>query len=283
MTDRKEPMTTTDEPTNGSAEFLTALRRDLREAASQGLGDKEARYLVDLYYSMQDYRKATANQARAASEDEEPFYTTALVLAHVDGVERAIKSALDKWTDQTEIGRWAKSQTGIGPVLAAGLIAHIDPHKAETAGAVFRFAGMDPTMKWNKGEKRPYNASLKQVVWKIGESFSRQRGKDSFYAEKLRERKEYETAKNEAGEYASRAVEIMERKGYRKETGAWKHLEAGQLPPSMIESRVRRWTAKLFLAHFWEKWRELEGLSVPLPYPIAHQDHVHKIDPPEGE
>ena len=30
---------------------------------------------------------------------------------------------------------------------------------------------MNPTVEWKKGEKRPWNASLKVLCWKIGESF----------------------------------------------------------------------------------------------------------------
>lgn len=264
-----------------ATDLLKALRSDLREGAAEGMSRQEARYLVDLYYSMQEFRKRTANQARAADEAEEPFHTTALILDHVDGLERTIKSTLDKWTDGQEIGVWAKSQTGIGPVIAAGLIAHIDPYRAKTAGAVWRFAGVDPTSEWKKGEKRPYNAKLKVLVWKIGESFSRIRGKDALYAQLLNQRKEYEEAQNIRGAYAERAQEIMDRKGYRKDTGAWKHLEDGKLPPSMIEQRVRRWTAKMFLAHFLETWRSIEGLPIVKPYPVEHMGHAHEIAPPE--
>ena len=147
---------------------------------------------------------------------------------------------------------------------------------------MWRFAGVDPSMKWEKGQKRPYNASLKQVAWKIGESFSRQRHREGFYTTKLNERKEYEEAQNAKGAYAERAKEIMDRKGYKKDTGAWKHLEEGHLPPSMIESRIRRWTAKLFLSHLWQTWRQIEGLPVPNPFPVEHLGHVHTIDPPKG-
>jgi hypothetical protein len=41
------------------------------------------------------------------------------------------------------------------------LLARIDIVKAPTAGHIWRYAGLDPTVRWNKGEKRPWNAGLK--------------------------------------------------------------------------------------------------------------------------
>lgn len=50
---------------------------------------------------------------------------------------------------------------GIGPVISAGLLAHIDIHRAVTVGHIWRFAGLDPSVKWLKKTKRPWNAGLK--------------------------------------------------------------------------------------------------------------------------
>ena len=55
--------------------------------------------------------------------------------------------------------------------ISAGLMANIDITKVQTAGQIQAFAGLDPTREWNKGEKRPYNARLKALCWKIGQCF----------------------------------------------------------------------------------------------------------------
>lgn len=260
---------------------LKELRRDLR-AAVDDIGVEEARYLVDLYYELQNYRIRASNQTGALEKAGEPTAAISLLFAQFEGIENAVKSALDRWSDSEPLAAWAKSHVGIGPVLASGLAAHIDVTRSETAGGVWRFAGLDPTATWGKGEKRPYNARLKVIAWKIGESFSRQRNHPKcWYGQKIVERKAYEDAKNERGDYADQAKAIVKRKGYAKGTGALKTCEEGKLPPTMIESRVRRWAAKLFLAHYWQHGRELAGLAVPDPYPIAHLGHAHKIDAPD--
>ena len=64
--------------------------------------------------------------------------------------ERNIQKILDKVTDTTAAGRWAKSIIGIGPVIAAGLTAYIDITKAQTVGAVWSFAGVDPRIAWHE-------------------------------------------------------------------------------------------------------------------------------------
>ena len=69
------------------------------------------------------------------------------------------------------IGPWAMATIGVGPVICAGVIARIDIHRAPTVGHIWRFAGLDPTQKWEKGKKRPWNTDLKRICWLLGESF----------------------------------------------------------------------------------------------------------------
>ena len=55
---------------------------------------------------------------------------------------------------------------GIGPVIAAGLLANIDIKQAPTVGHIWRFAGLDPTNKWigKKGAE-----TLIDEIWEQGE------------------------------------------------------------------------------------------------------------------
>src|ERR1039458_8826748 len=77
-------------------------------------------------------------------------------------MENSVQRSLGAFVEGSEVGRWCLAQHGVGPVLSAGFIANIDIEIAQTAGQVWRFAGLDPTCKWKKGEKRPWNAGLKQ-------------------------------------------------------------------------------------------------------------------------
>lgn len=262
---------------------LRTLRADLRKAA-ETLGVREARYLVDLYYQMQDYRKASANQLRALTENEEPGLILRWSSDSMESMEATIKTVLDSWTNRepSGMGKWAKGIYGIGPVISAGLLAHLDITKAPTVGHIWRFAGLDPTLVWEKGQKRPYNANLKVLCWKIGQSFMKFHNRDEcFYGHIYAERKAYEIARNERGENAELAKSELEKKNYGRDTNARKAYEAGKLPDGRIDARARRYATKLFLAHWHEEaYRRHFKTEPPAPYPIAHLGHAHKIDAP---
>ena len=258
--------------------IFSRLNKDLRQA-SKTLSDDEARYLVDAYYIMQEDRKRAHNQVRSSTA--EPHTVIAWLAAASQRLEDNIKISLDIYTDNSKIGRWIKSHYGLGPVLAAGLVAHIDIKKAPTVGHIWSYAGLDPNRKWSKGEKRPWNASLKVVCWKIGQSFMKFSNQDECYYGRLyREQKVKYVAINDAGGYAARAAEILTAKRWDKDTDAYKAYTAGKLPPAQIDAMARRWAVKLFLAHLHEFWyTQHHGKAPPLPYPIAFLGHAHTIKP----
>lgn len=126
---------------------LQRLTRDLTKAGAT-MSTDEAGYLVSAYYDWQEKRKASGNQENALDKDEKPHAVITYFKAQEELLEGEIKKVLDKFTDAHPIGRWLKDIHGIGPVIAAGLIAHLNIEKAETAGAFWRFAGLDPTVNW---------------------------------------------------------------------------------------------------------------------------------------
>lgn len=137
-----------DAPQIFAPEPVRRMTRDIR-AAAKFMSTDEARYLVDLYYESQKIRIATDDRLRKLSDGPPSPNSFLLWMADQMGVsERTAKSGLDQYTDQHPLGRWVKSIPGIGPVLAASLLAHIDITKAPTAGHIWRFAGYDPTIKW---------------------------------------------------------------------------------------------------------------------------------------
>jgi len=151
----------------------------------------------------------------------------------------------------------------------------------ETSGAWWRYAGLDPTLVWNKGEKRPWNAKLKTLCWKVGQSFMKfHNHPDCFYGHTYAERKLYEITRNDAGGNAAAAAAGALRVG--KTTEAYKAYVAGKLPPGQIDARARRYAVKLFLSHLHETWYKAHfGKAPPLPYPIAIMGHAHIIPPPK--
>lgn len=262
------------------APILRRLRHDLRIAA-RDLGPREARYLVDTYYQIQDFRKRALLQHRALTKAGEPATMTQWVGDAMYQVERVIAAVLDEWGRTQPGAVWARQVVGIGPILAAGLAAHIDVTRQPTVGHLWAFAGLDPTRKWSKNEKRPWNADLKVLCWKIGESFwITHKLPRSYYGPLMARRKAWEAERNERGLYREQALEQAKRVG--KDTDAYTYYIRGLLPPAHIHARARRWTVKLFLAHYWEEERRRLGLEVPLPYPIAYLGHPKEdlIPPP---
>jgi hypothetical protein len=284
-------------------EPVKRLSKDLRRAAATMTAD-EARFLVDSYYQMQADRLRTDNQIRAVG-DSEPHDTLSWLADNSGLLERNIRSALDVYGDASIVGRWSKSVKGIGPVISAGLLAHIDlepwrcalraegkscteakPHgpacmrqRITTVGHIWRYAGLDPTVTWEKGQKRPWNASLKTLCWKIGESFVKVSGQeDATYGLLYLRRKEYEIRRNESGALAEQAAAKLEKFRIGKGTDARKHYEAGHLPPAHIHARAKRWTVKIFLSH-WHAvaFRAAFGENAPRPYAITQLMHAHDI------
>jgi len=260
------------------ASVVSKLTKDVRQSVT-GITLDEARYLVSAYYIMQDYRIRSAAQERELSKAEKPNEAIAWLEAQNESLEHAVKRLLDAWTDSQPMGQWAKAITGIGPVLSAGLLAHIDITKAPTAGHIWRFAGLDPTSTWDKGQKRPWNAELKVLCFKLGESFVKvQRLEHDVYGKLYAQRKQQEQAKNEAGDFAEQAKQQLTAKKFRADTVARGCYERGQLPPAHLHARARRYAVKIFLSHWHaEAYRQHYGTEPPAPYPIAILRHAHRI------
>lgn len=266
--------------TSPDLESIERLTRDLA-TASATLGVSEARYLVDAYYTVQEYRMAAGNQRRALLESGEPHAVLQWLYTQMETLEKQIARALGKWADSQDLGQWAQSIIGIGPVITAGLLAHIDISKAPTAGHIWRYAGLDPTSRWEKGQKRPWNADLKVICWKIGESFVKFSGNErDVYGKVYAERKLYEQEHNERGDYAEAARRALER-NIGKETDAYKAYSSGKLPPAHIHARAKRYAVKLFLSHYHHVAYELAyNAPPPRPYIIEHGGHTDFVAPP---
>ena len=256
------------------------LNRDIRNAATR-LSDNEVRHLVDGYYIMQKNRMRADAQVRSMGGEPHEILDW---LSHQSFLlEEQVKEALNIYTMSHPIGEWMRSINGIGPITAAGLLAHIDITKCTSVGDIWRFAGLDPTNKWERGKKRPWNATLKTVCFHIGISFIRYHGKKSSYYQKVyQDRRKLETERNEAGLFAKQAADILERFKYSKSTVAYKCYSKGQLPPAHIVARARRYAVKLFLSHLFEVWYEHHHrCKPPLPYPIAflegHDDYLKPL------
>lgn len=255
------------------------LGKDLR-GASKLLSAHQARYVVDLYYQLQNYRIRAANQVR--SSENEPCALLDWLFNSFQLTETELKAHLNIYSKTKIVGKWSQSICGIGPVIAAGLMAHIDIEKAPTVGHIWNFAGINPNIEWGKGQKRPFNAKLKVLCWKIGQSFVKQSNRDKdVYGKLYKQRKEYEQRKNNALEYSEQATRKLTTTKIGQTTDAYKHYSAGLLPPAHIQQRAERWATKIFLSHwhhvaYYEHFNEMP----PKPFAIAQLGHAHEIAVP---
>lgn len=273
--------------------IMDKLSRDLKKA-SVTLTEREVRYLVDTYYLCQEMRKRSGNQIGALTKDKEPHELITWFFQNSYGIELEAKKALTKYAESKVEGIWLQSIVGIGPVIAAGLIAHVDYKDADgnelnTAGSLWRFAGLDPTVDWGKGEKRPWNASLRTLCWKVGESFNKQQNRpNDFYGKLLVKKKDYYVQKNEAGDYRERALQIAEdwKKNRKTSSDAYKlYYTKGVLSPGHIQSMAKRYSVKIFLSHYLEALYEIKTGKkwTTKPYAIAILNHAHSIDMPDEQ
>ena len=286
----------TDVPTD--PELRTSVRRLSRDLvlAAVTISDAEARFLVDAYYSMQDARIRADGQVRSIRKNPvetgdvdpasgelvravEPHDVLTWLSEQNSTLEAQVKRALGRYVSAHVVGEWLIGVYGIGPVISAGLLAHIDIHKAPTVGHIWRFAGLDPTQKWEKKTKRPWNARLKVICWKAGESFVKfHNSPECSYGRLWQERKQVYVARNEAGDYAERAATILTERKIGKDTEAYKAYSAGRFPPAHIHAMARRFAVKIFLSHLHaEMYRRILGQEPPLPFAIAHLGHAHKL------
>lgn len=122
--------------------------KDLRKAA-ETLTHVQARFMVDTYYAAQDLRKAQQNRQRASIELQEPNELMQWSAKAQLNIEHVIKAAMDTYTMQHPLARWARSIPGIGPVIGAGLMAHLGGQlPPPTVGHWWSFAGLNPDTEW---------------------------------------------------------------------------------------------------------------------------------------
>ncbi len=107
----------------------------------------EVKMLVDLYYQMQDARKATREQIRSIENngDANKMHVVILdyMLKNLTIIETSCKDILEIICQQSEVGRWLLQITGIGPVLAAGCLAYFDVTGKEYATQFLSYAGLN--------------------------------------------------------------------------------------------------------------------------------------------
>lgn len=328
---KKQTDNETEEPARAvaseSSALWTAIEKLTKQMKSAGrmLSLQEARFLVDLYYQLQDARIRAAGQIRSIRQgvDLAPMQEGDTLLLHFfkqfEALEKQMKDGLEMFAIAQRPGRWCKQVKGLGPIITAGLLANIDITKAPHAGSIWKFAGIcSPSVdKWNKGEKRPWNADFKSLCcYLLGESFVKCKTRDGdFYGHLFDARRAQYAKLNMEGAYIERCGQILQEKKWdtKTESYAWysgrvqatvwqdyyslKTTEERQdhvrkykggdgygqpmIPPAHLHRMAVRIAVKMFLSHLHEVMFECHYDRKPeKPWIIDRGGHVDYVPPP---
>ena len=217
---------------------------------------------VRLYRSIQKLRLGIGERIRSVEQgrserltgrDEEWF-------AGLQAIENNVKKSVEAFAKQHPLyAEWLIHVRGIGPLNCAqlmGEIASVKGHNGQpgigafdTVSSLWKFSGLVPGQKPVKGEKLSYNSRLKTIALEhVGSSFIRS---NSPYRRIYDDKKAY----------------------YQANRTDW--------PKLRIHYAARRAMVKVFLSHFWEQWRALEGYETRALYVIEHLGHTHEYRWPE--
>lgn len=182
------------------------------------------------------------------------------------------------------IARWieAPEQKGVSyGSLAAILGSAGNLHKYVTVQRLWKRMGLAVMPNGRQRQMRDaqlalehgYSPVRRSVMWNVGTSLLRtQSERHDKEAEKetgeivitraagpwrelYDQRKAYETAKNENGDYAEQAAMRLREANFAKTTSAYKAYSAGKLPPMHLHARAQRYVEKRFLRELWQEWR----------------------------
>ena len=120
---------------------------------------EEMKMLVDLYYQLQANRKRTREQIRSIEQNRDGGKGSNAdimrwVLVNQSCIEKQIPEIMQEVCEHDEVGKWLLQIKGIGPVLAAALIAYFDVEGRQYANTFISYAGLnDNNRPWLGKEK----------------------------------------------------------------------------------------------------------------------------------
>jgi len=245
-------------------------------------GQNQIRFLIENYYDIQKLRiqtfgrivayvKSNFEQFEGIKTPEENKYSYIADLICRDKIdvpdelenlvwffrelhstERNLYRIIDDFSkDHPYRVKYLNNIYGIGPIFASGIIAWLAPlSRFATVSKLWKYCGLSPDSIRRRGQRCSYNPKLKTFMWKIGESFVKQKRK-SFYG------KMYDRFKQEC------------------------HQKHPDWSKAHVHAWAKRKVVKLFLSHAWKMWwRIMEGREPPTkPYAHEHLKHYDYYEP----
>jgi hypothetical protein len=245
---------------------------DDAKQAAKVMGNREAQYLLDMYLFMLKRRVAITSKINKSGIDSRALN---FLLNEIEIREKNAKVLLDTYSDNHPIGAKMKEVKGIGPVISAGILAHVDMNRAPSYGHILSYGGFNPHMVWGKGEKRPFCAEFRSVLLHTKRAFQFLSGNPtSYFGMHYKRFKAEVIRRNEAGEMKEAAATKLAKFNYRKETKAYQCYIIGKLPPAHITQLAGLKALKLFIGCLHHYWSGYLGRIVPLPYAVEYMGHT---------
>lgn len=262
--------------------------------------------VINAFYELQKHRVAMGNAITSYGKDKRPVPQ---ILAKAYDIffnteDATLKAIIAEVEHQPEYG-WLLSLKGVGERLAAQVVALFPWGSFGSPAQLWSYAGLSPN------NQQRFSRRHKALAFRL--IMSQIMSKGDYYPLYL-QRKEYEWRRNLAGELESQAttnygadtvaaqwangrinpewakaimaagLSFPQTINDKTEYNGIKALGQGpkMLPPSHIDSRAKRWLAKLMLDHYWQvgKWYHTGERHVP--YAIAHMNHMDRIEPPNA-
>jgi hypothetical protein len=183
---------------------------------------------------------------------------------------------------------WLRDQPGIGPALAAVLVSYFDIRKAERPSQFWALAGLDVgpdgyarSRRAAHLVQREYRARDGEIKTKMSTTFdpwlqSRLLGVlgGSLLRTGSPYRRYYDFYKHRMETDPARPKGTLADKKRLRQQDRIEEAEA-IWHPLRIHRASMRYMVKMFVADFWRRWREIEGLPTVPPYHEAVLGHVH--------
>lgn len=213
---------------------------------------QELKALVEMYYDIQKFRKAGQQRDNPAMKAER----LELAVTMLKDLENYLVKQMAEVLPSYAVSEWLLGLRGVGPTMAAALIASdLDP-TIDKPSAWWRFAGVGivdgKNQRKRRGEKRSYNGFLRRTLYVLMGQFLKahqpDNGRPSFYADL------YYQFKAESERDRSEITQKIHH-----------HARAVML------------TQRVFLTHLQEMWRQAEGLGPPRSlYIVEKEPGIHE-------
>ena len=230
------------------------------------------RALVEVYYDVQGVRIAAEHRIRKAGEhglaEDGVKALMDWVNERMDKQEAELKAMVLKQIKDEPLWKdWMKGVKGVGPCIAGGMLAWLgDCSRFDTVSKLWAYCGEHVVdghaPKRTRGEKANWNATLRTLCWKAGQSFVRVGDgyRDLYLREKVRLRGLH--------------PEPVEYDPPRKKKDGTPLL---RFTDGHIDAMARRKVAKVFLSHYWQMARTQAGLPTRELYVMEHLGHTTPI------